>query len=279
MVFSFGALFSGFVIFYTRSGSLVTSWPFVISMLALMLGTEFRRQYFYRLSLQITVWYMAVLSWAIFFLPVILKNMGAKMFILSSITSLVIIILFFILLGRINRPRFHKHQKNILVSVIACLIVFNALYATNIIPPIPLSLKYKAVYYEVTKLNPGYQAQYERSDWFPLKKRSRHMYWREGEDLFVFAQVFAPIKLTTTIAHHWEYYDEDNRRWVEQSKIPITISGGRKEGYRGFSKKSHLDYGKWRVRVKSSDGKTLGSIAFSVNPYPERIGKLVSERL
>ena len=33
MLFSFGGLFSGFTIFYSKSGSLISSWPFILFML------------------------------------------------------------------------------------------------------------------------------------------------------------------------------------------------------------------------------------------------------
>lgn len=89
MVFSFGALFSGFIIFYTRSGSLLISWPFILSMLLLMLSTEFRKRYFNKLTLQIIIFYLALLSWSIFFVPVVIKKMGPWVFVLSTLVSLI----------------------------------------------------------------------------------------------------------------------------------------------------------------------------------------------
>jgi hypothetical protein len=96
MVFSFGALFSGFVIFYTRSGSLLTSWPFIVAMLVLMLGTEFKKKYFYRLRLQIIIFAVAIVSWSIFFVPVVIKKMGSWVFLLSTLVSIILVTLFFV---------------------------------------------------------------------------------------------------------------------------------------------------------------------------------------
>src|SRR3989344_7298935 len=53
--FAFGALFSGFFVFYSRSGSLSGSWPFLIVLLALLIGNEFFRKYYVRLSFQISL--------------------------------------------------------------------------------------------------------------------------------------------------------------------------------------------------------------------------------
>ena len=280
MVFSFGALFSGFIIFYTRSGSLLTSWPFVLSMLILMLGTEFRKKYFYKLQLQISVFYLALISWATFFVPVVLKKMGAWVFIISTITSIGLMFLYLVLLRKINTTNFKSHKKTLTTRIIAVAVLFNILYFTNIIPPIPLSLKYQAVYYEVEKLYPGYAAQYEKTAWYNfLRKRSRDVYWRTGEDVFIFTQVFAPTNLKNTIKHEWEYYDSDNRNWAKRSTISLPITGGRKDGYRGFSKKTNLEYGQWRVKTKTPDGKTLGIILFDIVPYGPKLRELVTEEL
>ena len=151
MVFSFGALFSGFIIFYTRSGSLLTSWPFILAMLLLMLGTEFRKKYFEKLRLQIVIFYLAIISWMTFFIPVVFKKMGDDIFLLSTFASLIVIGLFFILLKKINPLKFNLNKKKLVHSVTLILLVFNLFYFLNIIPPIPLSLKYQAVYYEVSR--------------------------------------------------------------------------------------------------------------------------------
>lgn len=280
MVFSFGALFSGFIIFYTRSGSLITSWPFILAMIALMLGTEFRKQYFYRLRLQILVYAVAITSWSIFFVPVVIKKIGSLIFLLSTIISALLIVGFIYLLKTINKERLRPHKRKIIVRVIAVLLLFNILYFTKILPPIPLSLKYKAVYYEVERLYPGYSAQYEKTPWYVFwQKRSSDMYWREGEDIFVFTQVFAPTELTTVIQHVWEFYNSDTRRWEERNTIALSIKGGRSEGYRGFSKKTVLEYGLWRVKAQTQNGQTLGVKKFNIIPYGPNIRELVVEEL
>lgn len=279
MVFSFGALFSGFIIFYTRSGSLLTSWPFILSMVLLMLGTEFRKKYFEKLTLQIIIFYLAIISWITFFIPVVFKKMGDGVFLFSTLASLIFIGLFFILLRKINPIRFNLYRNKLIKSVLIILVVFNSLYFLNIIPPIPLSLKYQAVYYEVQKLNPGYSAQFERTSWYNIfRKRSRVMYWRPGEDLYFFTQVFAPTDLRTKIDHEWEFYNVDKRRWEKRNTISLSISGGRADGYRGFSKKESLEHGTWRVRT-STNGKNLGVLRFEIKPYGPKLRKLVTEEL
>jgi len=104
------------------------------------------------------------------------------------------------------------------------------------------------------------------------------MYWRAGEDIFVFTQVFAPTDLETQIDHEWEWYDQQNRRWETRDIISLPITGGRANGYRGFSKKKSLSYGKWRVKT-STNGKTLGILFFDIEPYGSTIRELITEEL
>lgn len=280
MVFSFGALFSGFVIFYTRSGSLITSWPFILAMIALMLGTEFRKKYFYRLRLQIIILSIAILSWSIFFVPVVIKKMGPWIFILSIFIGVIIISSFLILLQKINKPLLQKHIEKIIIRIVAIVTLFNVLYFTNIMPPIPLSLKYKAIYYEVERTHSGYQAQYERTPWYIFwQKRSSDMYWRNGEDIYMFTQVFAPTELSTVINHVWEQYNPETRRWMLRDTIELSITGGRADGYRGFTKKSNLEYGTWRVKTQTKNGQTLGVKRFSIHRYGTHMRELITEEL
>lgn len=281
MVFSFGALFSGFIIFYTRSGSLLTSWPFVLCMLVLMLSTEFRKRYFNKLTLQILIFYLAIVSWIIFFIPVLIKKMGPWVFVFSTLVSFGILLVYLKLLKRINLNRFKMYKKKILVSTLILLGFFNLLYFTNIIPPIPLSMKFDAVYYNVEKIDAGgYKATYQAAPWYQFwQKRDGDMQWRDGEDLFVFTQVFAPTNLNTTIRHLWQEYDRANRRWITRDTIDLPITGGRNDGYRGFTRKENLAYGKWRVRTETTHGQTLGITKFSVVPPESGHQKIMVEEL
>ena len=45
---------------------------------------------------------------------------------------------------------------------------------------------------------------------------------------------------------------------------PIPVSGGRDEGYRGFSVKTALQPGDWRCDVKTAQGALIGRTSFTV---------------
>jgi len=89
--FAFGGLFSGFAIFYTRSASLLASWPFLLVLFGLLIGNEFLRGTYRRLTFQVSVFFFAVFSFMIFYIPTLLGTMGALVFLLSGAVSLLLV--------------------------------------------------------------------------------------------------------------------------------------------------------------------------------------------
>jgi hypothetical protein len=46
--------------------------------------------------------------------------------------------------------------------------------------------------------------------------------------------------------------------------VAFNLSGGREEGYRGYSIKSDPEPGKWRVQVKTLTGQVIGELRFKI---------------
>jgi hypothetical protein len=93
--------------------------------------------------------------------------------------------------------------------------------------------------------------------------------------VFVYGAVFAPTKLSTTIVHVWERYDDEEDAWREVGRIPFSIVGGRDGGYRGYSLKQVTE-GRYRVYVETQSGLVIGYISFIVEPgSPKKLGTVV----
>lgn len=280
IIFSFGALFSGFIIFYSRSGSFASSWPFILLLALLMIGTEVKRKYYQNIVFQISFYYLAIFSYLIFFLPVIFAKLGVGMFIASGLISLVLILLYLKVLKKIDLANYEEYISKIRIRVVGIFILFNFLYFTNIIPPVPLSIKFKSIYHniEITGEN-TYQGTYEEAPWYNFfGKRSRTIHKKEGDPVFVFASVFAPTRLETSIFHSWHYYDSEKVRWVKTDRIKIPITGGRDEGFRGYSLKRNLWPGKWKVIIETERGQKLGQIRFTIKEN-STVPALIQEQL
>lgn len=280
MVFSFGAVFSGSIIFYSKSASLGSSWPFLLALLILMLGTEFRKNYFEKLVFQINFYFVALFSYVVVLIPVLTGKMGPVPFIFSSVVALLLIIFFIYILYGLNKQKISQYIKNIKFGILGVFLLFNFLYFTNIIPPIPLSLKFSSVYHNVYRASEtSYVGIYESNPWWNIFRKRSHVIHRDkNESVYVFSSVFAPTKLNTEIFHQWQYFDDIKNEWVKTDRIRIPVSGGREDGFRGYSKKGNLFSGRWRVVIETDRGQRLGQINFRLKPKKEGLD-LVEEIL
>lgn len=272
MLFSFGGLFSGFTVFYAKSGSLISSWPFILALIALMLGTEIKKKYFKSMLLQISLFYVVLFSYLIFSLPVLVRAMGPGIYMISGFVSLFVMFLYLMLLSKLNTASFSANRVKILVRVFSIFLVFNFLYFTNIIPPIPLSLKFRAVYHDFYRIQAvEYHGSYEEPPaWEFWRKRSKVFHRADNEPVYVYTEVYAPVNLDVDVYHVWEYFDPGKTRWVETSTIKIPVTGGRTDGFRGFSEKRSVWPGSWRVKVTTSRGQTVGEIRFKIQSAEEK---------
>ena len=263
--YAFGGLFSGFFIFYSRSASFIASWPFLLMLAALLVGNELARTKYARCTFQITTFYTALFSFSIFYIPVLTKRIGADIFLLSGIVSLLCISAILLLLRKLSPERFQKSQKSIIISIATVFSVFNVMYYTNIIPPIPLSLKAIGVYHSIERSNSRYSAYAEAPQWYQFYNDTGRVFHRYGnEPIFVFSSVFAPTDLKTPIFHRWSLYDEKSQRWIEKDRLSFSIVGGRDGGYRGYSYKQNIQPGRWRVDVVTKRNQLIGRITFTV---------------
>ena len=266
MQFAFGGLFSGFFIFYTRSATLSSSWPFMLILLFLLVGNEFFRGHYQRLIFQVSIYFVAIFSFTIFFIPVLLKTMGVWVFILSGGTSLLFISIFSWALFRVVPNKYEDNKTNLQIAVFSIFLIINILYFSNLIPPIPLALKDARVYYSIEKVGESYRAVGEKKQWYELVPffTPKTVHPQPGASLYVFSSVFAPTDLDTRIIHDWQYFDGAIDKWVSATKITFLIRGGRGEGYRGYSKKDNLFPGKWRVDVKTERNQIIGRVRFNI---------------
>ena len=58
--FTFGGLFSGFVVLYSRSSSLAASWPFLLMLAVLLIGNEYLRTRYEHLLFQIAIYFISI---------------------------------------------------------------------------------------------------------------------------------------------------------------------------------------------------------------------------
>lgn len=266
--FAIGGLFSGYVIFYSRSASLVGNWPFVLGLIALLIGNEFFRTRYNGFQFRLTILYISIFTFSIFSVPVLVKSVSAWVFVLSGLVSLLLIYLLLRVMDYLSPAGRRRGSISTKVNVGFIFVLFNMLYFSNTIPPIPLSLTESGVYHFIERAGDSYNLYDEDDAWHDdLFGTKVHVAPAGG--VYVYSSVFAPTDLSTTLKHRWSYFNEDLEEWQTINEIPYQINGGRDGGYRGYTYKSVVIPGQWRVDVLTKRDQVLGRVAFEVIPVPE----------
>lgn len=267
--FALGGLWSAFLIFYGRSAMAATSWPFLVVLAGMLIGNEVFRKYHARLAFTCTLLFLAMLSYAIFVVPIFTGTMGRPTFLLSGGLAVVAFVFVLFVLRTIGAERLRKAWWGIVLGAAGVFAAINGFYFTNILPPLPLALSYGQVFHSVTRDGETYRAVAEApaaDGWYGFVSETPTMRVQTGGSLSVYSAVFAPIQLKTNIVHRWRRYDEASRTWRTESTVRFPIVGGREGGYRGYSIKSQPASGRWRVDIETTEGLLIGRVPFSVRP-------------
>jgi len=274
MQVSFGALFSGLTVFYVKSASFGTSFIFVLILAGILIGNEFFRTKYQRFIFQFSILYVALASFFALYLPVLVESVGWWVFVGANIIAGGIIYSLVSFLGLFLKEKVAKSRNGLGISIASIFTLLLVLYFSNIIPPVPLSLKHKGIYHDISRAGSSYVVQEEKQAFLEVFLPGKTLHVEQGDSLLMFSSIFAPSGLSTSIAHSWEYYDAENRAWIPQGKISFPITGGRDKGFRGYTEKTNLREGQWRVRVVTKRNQVLGQINFDVvfaTPELERV--------
>ncbi|MFZ2523123.1 MAG: DUF2914 domain-containing protein [Minisyncoccia bacterium] len=264
--FLFGGVLSVFLIFYFRSAELSTSWPFILILILVFWANEALKSRFVRLTFQVTILFLSIFSSMIYFLPVLMHRIGPDVFIYSGLISLGLIAVFLIALSKIGKEKFKKSRHYIYLSIASIYIVFNFLYFTNLIPPLPLSLEDSGLYSEIVKENGDYLGTHRYLGLISNILIYPKVSFSDAGSVYAYSAIFSPAKFDTSIIHEWQYYDATNKSWRNHSAVDLRIVGGRDGGFRTYSNMDNITLGKWRVNVLTLSRQVIGRIRFEVVP-------------
>ncbi|MBC7836711.1 DUF2914 domain-containing protein [Acetobacteraceae bacterium] len=263
----FGALASNLLILYGRSGTLVGSALFIGLLAAMLIGNEFLKNRYAQLRFNIAVYYLLLFSYLLIAIPTfVFHSVGTGVFLASGIASLVFIAVFLGLLYYfIFRGRDRQQQLFEVSSIVfGIFLIFNGFYFLNIIPPVPLALKDIGIYHSIIKTAGGYTVAYNSPPIWKFWRSTDTTYVSSERNAYCFSAVFAPTDLRAPIFHRWEKKDPTSGEWTTTSRISFDISGGRAQGYRGYSLNSRLSAGRWRCSVETESGALIGRFSFTV---------------
>jgi hypothetical protein len=253
--FLFGNLLSSLFILYFKSSNHWLAWAMSIILGIMLVANEYLEDKYKQLTLSWALFGFCAMLLFNFALPYLMGSIQAVWFYLST------------LLGAGAAYWLYKktpdHDGSIWpVWVIAALLMLA--YAFDMIPPVPLVKRDIAVGYAIDKVNGNYQLSQQPSTWWMFwRNASSDLYVAPGQRVYCFSSVFAPNGLKTRLYHVWQFHDK-KIGWQTKSRVGFTLSGGRYNGFRGYTYKTDLQAGEWRVSVETENDKTVAVQEFSV---------------
>ncbi|MDH4101252.1 MAG: DUF2914 domain-containing protein, partial [Nitrospirota bacterium] len=209
MQFIFGSLFSGYVVYYFKSATLAGPAIFFVILVALLITNEFLEDRMSNAYMTLALYTFCVFAFLVFFIPVATGYMNRLTFVLAGILSLgvaaIIIRFVWSLLPECGSPIVFR----LLGPSLAVWTVMTGLYFSNMLPPVPLSMKDGGIYRSVERQDNSYLLAYEKpSFWHFWRKTTDPFHYRPGDTAYCFSAVFAPTKLHKRIYHHWKFYEK-----------------------------------------------------------------------
>lgn len=279
--FFFGGLSSAFVIYFSRSVSLSRTVSFFLILIGLLLANELLKKRISNKYLQFGVYFFISFTFFAFMVPVFLREMNSRIFIYSGLASLAsTFALIIIVYLRSASTRSELGLGKLLVIIVAIYITINLFYYFKLIPPVPLALNAGIVAHRVEKKDNTYIVGYEAGEWyFFWRKHKTKFHYRPDEDVFIFSSIFAPTDLKQSVLHRWYKYDKEIDEWLVVEDIGFEITGGRNDGFRGYTYKNNVTEGQWKVEVITDEELVLGVIDFEiVTTTKMRTLKIIDQR-
>ncbi len=267
--FCFGGLSSNLLVLYGKSGTPAGDVLFIGILGGMLIGNEFLRSRYSQLRFNLAVYYTLLLTYLVIAVPTfILHSIGTEAFLISGGLSLAGMALFISALsGSARLFRGTLGRRRIVESsaiALGIFLLFNGLYFSRLIPPVPLSLKAIGIYHMIVHGSAGYEAWYEPAPWWEFWADTSGTYHAPlGSPAYCFSSIFAPTGLTTPIVHRWEWYDPAAAIWRTEALVTFPITGGRTGGYYGYSIKSLDAPGSWRCDVETTNGSLIGRTTFT----------------
>ena len=265
--FIFGNLLSSLFILYFISSNHWLAWLMSIILGVMLVANEYLEDEYRQFTLSWALFGFCAMLLFNFILPYLMGSIHAVWFYLSTVLGAGVAYLLYK-----NTP---DHNGSIWpVWLLAAFLMLA--YAFDMIPPVPLVERDIAVGYALNKVDGNYQLSQQPSNWWIFwRKTSNNLQVMAGQRVYCISSAFAPSGLKTHLFHVWQYYDK-KVGWQTSSRVGFTLSGGRYNGFRGYTFKSDLQEGDWKVVVETENNKTVAVREFSVKAEPSNLSPVVS---
>lgn len=265
--FFLGGLSSAYVIFFFQSVSLTKTVVFFLILVVLLLSNELLKHRISNKYLQFGAYLFVTFTFFTFFLPILTEQMSTIIFLISGLlglicTALLVSYLYF----KSPSTRAEINGWKITALILTIYLFINGCYYFNLIPPVPMSLQSGMPAYEIQKSNGTFEVTYEKPNtlYRIWETHEQTFHYIRGDTVFIYTSIFAPTDLKKSVQHVWQWLDTGTNSWRTSDTISYEVIGGRKRGFRGFTYKTNIRSGYWRVNVTTKEGLVLGVINFEV---------------
>ncbi|MES2803481.1 MAG: DUF2914 domain-containing protein [Bdellovibrionota bacterium] len=260
--FLLGSLLSVYSLFYIKSASILSSFIFLSLLVGIILVNELSFVKSAKVSIKVGFYAICLFSFFSVVYPIICGFVGWTPFLLSALSTVLILIAQLKLLER-SQVDAGILQKALVAPCVAVLGVFALFYFLGWIPPVPLSVKAQGVYHNLEKRDGKFILSYEKTAWKFWQDSDKKFKAAPGDKVYFYAQIYSPARISDKIILHWHLKDK-NGDWTSTDKVPLNIQGGRKEGFRGYATKANYQPGEWMVTVETSMGSEISRYYFEI---------------
>ena len=265
--FLLGSLLSLYTLFFFKSSSLFVSFGFMLVLVALLVVNESERFKKLGLPFKFVLLSLCGLSFTAAVVPVFIGSIGVLVFLLSMVVGCIPMALLYRRILIHAPERASQARRQMIVPFSAVLAVLLGLYVVRIIPPVPLSIPFIGVYHDVDRQGDRFVLSHERPFWRIWDNGDQQFRAQPGDRVFVFFRIFSPTRFADQVLMRW-YWKDRSGEWRLQDTIPINITGGRAQGFRGYGMKSNYQPGAWKLQVETTDEREIGRVYFEVIPAP-----------
>jgi hypothetical protein len=256
-----GALLSAFTLFYFKSASGLYSLLFMGLLVGVLFINEVQLIKKQGVLIKSIFFNLTLMSFLLVYIPLPFGKVGLVVF--TTALSLYLLVAFGIA-KLFQRAKIEREQikKIWIIPAISFFVIFLFLRIFKLIPPVPLSIETAGIYHNIEKKYPAYHLYHQRKWWRIWDSSDEHFLYKPGDKVYFFTRIFAPRGFEDKVYVKWMKYTSSG--WQQSDRIPLSIIGGRGKGFRGYTYKSYVTPGEWRVLVETSGGLEIGRLSFEI---------------
>ncbi len=260
--FSLGSILNIYSFFFLKSAAFYNSILFFIFLIGVIVANELPAVKKAGLNLKWGLWVLSLICFFSIVCPLIIGFVGWTSFALTMCLTMTVVLSIYRFLSP-NVSDLTLFKRNFVWPNAGIIGGFVFLFVMGLIPPVPLAAFNLGVFHSLEKKEGKFILSHEKPWWKFWHRGDEYFKYREGDQVVFFAQIYSPSQIKDQIFIRWMYKDL-RMGWQTSDMVPINITGGRKEGFRGYAYKKNVSPGMWRVQIETTDHREIGRTYFEI---------------